>query len=58
MGKDEGLDWATNRKNPKANFTINSLPAENENLIACLTETKASHRIPKSYQHAMTTDPD
>ena len=27
-------------------------------IIACLTETKASHQIPRSYRHAMSTDPD
>jgi len=31
---------------------------EQDNYIACLTETKASHNIPHSYRHAMSTDPD
>ena len=34
------------------------LMIDQENIIACLTETKASHRIPRSYQHAMATDPE
>ena len=29
-----------------------------DQIIACLTETKASHHIPRSYRHAMSTDPD
>ena len=32
--------------------------ATDSNIIACLTKTKASHHIPRSYRHAMNTDPD
>jgi Reverse transcriptase (RNA-dependent DNA polymerase)/GAG-pre-integrase domain/gag-polypeptide of LTR copia-type len=57
-GKGEGEDWATNRKNPRANSAIDSFPADRENMEACLNETKASHNIPHSYKHAMATDPE
>jgi hypothetical protein len=39
-------------------MTINGLPDDHENVIACLNETRASHEIPRSYHHAMATDPD
>ena len=60
ISKDEGQEWATNDKRPQASLAINGfeLPLDQENFIACLTETKASHQIPRSYQHAMTTDPE
>lgn len=52
--KDEGKDWANDNRHPQASFAY-----ENEDFIACLlTETKALHHIPQSYQHAMSTDPD
>jgi len=49
-GRDEGKDWA--------NLTIDRLTNDHEDVIACLNETKASHNIPRSYRHAMATDPD
>ena len=56
--KGEGQDWATDRR-PRASSTIDWSTNECEDFIACLlTETKASHHIPRSYRHAMTTDPD
>jgi Reverse transcriptase (RNA-dependent DNA polymerase)/GAG-pre-integrase domain/gag-polypeptide of LTR copia-type len=63
VGKGEGQAWATNRKNPQANYTrlvereLES-DIDRNSVLACLTETKASHHIPRSYKHAMTTDPD
>jgi hypothetical protein len=51
MSKVDGLDWATNQKQPKAlsaadwSFT----QANRDNFIACLIDTKASHTIPRSY---------
>jgi hypothetical protein len=57
-GKDEGQDWATNRSHPKASSAIDWSSSEHEDVIACLAETKASHHIPRSYRHAITTDPD
>jgi hypothetical protein len=56
-GRGEGHDWATNRSRPQAHYVIRS-ETDNENILACLTETKASHRIPRSYKHAMATEPD
>jgi hypothetical protein len=47
MGRDEGQEWATDRQHPRAS-----------SVVACLTDTKASHNIPRSYRHAMSTDPD
>ena len=50
-GKDEGKDWAT--------IAIpGSYSEDHENIMACLTDTKASHHIPQSYKHAMATDPE
>ena len=59
-GRDEGQDWATNQRRPRASAASDwsSTQADDKNLIACLTETKASHSIPRSYQHAMSTDPE
>jgi hypothetical protein len=56
MGKAEGKEWATNHRNPQASSVIDW--TSDENIIACLTETKASHHISHSYRHAMATDPD
>ena len=71
MGRTEGQEWATDNEHPaalwvtnpnhsKALYTIDSLAiqADQEDFIACLTETKSSHNIPKSYRHAMATDPE
>ena len=56
VGKQEGQDWATDEQ-PKA-LSASDWTTTDEDIIACLTETKASHRIPRSYRHAMATDPD
>ena len=56
-GKEMGQDWATNSKNPRASFVID-YPEDEDNIIACLADTKSSHHIPRSYKHAMATDPD
>jgi hypothetical protein len=50
VGRNEGQDWA--------NVTISGLMDDHDDVIACLNETKASHNIPRSYRHAMATDPD
>ena len=55
-GRGEGQDWATNRRKPIASLAVNSL--DYYNIIACLTETKALHYIPRSYKHAMATNPE
>jgi len=52
MGKQKGEEWA------HAGITLTSLSHHQDDYIACLTETKASHNIPHSYRHAMATDPD
>ena len=50
-GKDKGKEWATI-------VVPGAYPEDYKDIIACLIETKASHHIPQSYQHAMVTDPD
>ena len=57
-GKGEGQDWATNRRRPIASLAVDSESLDYDNIIACLTETKASHYIPRSYRHAIATDPE
>ena len=70
MGRTDGQEWATDHTHPKGLWVTNpnhskalyatdplTIQADQEDLIACLTETKASHHIPKSYRHAMATDP-
>src|ERR1700678_1005050 len=49
-GRNEGQDWA--------NITINGLIDDHKDVIACLNDTKASHNIPRSYRHAMASDPE
>ena len=62
MSKEEGHNWATNSKLPKAMAVTDSdwmtTQADHDDIIACLVETKSSHNIPKSYKHAMATDPE
>jgi len=53
MGCHKGEEWTT-----QAGITLSSLSDTQDDYIACLAETKASHNIPRSYQHAMSTDPD
>jgi len=56
-GQAEGQEWATGRR-PQASPAIDGTSVEQSDYIACLSETKASHNIPRSYRHAMATDPD
>jgi hypothetical protein len=60
VSKGEGHDWATDRKRPQASPAIDwcEVPTDREDFAACLAETKASHNIPRSYRHAMSTDPE
>ena len=53
LGRLKGEEWTTHAKT-----TLASLSHDQDDYIACLTETKASHNIPHSYRHAMSTDPD
>ncbi len=53
MGCHKGEEWTTH-----AGITITFLSHDQDDYIACLAETKASHNIPHSYRHAMSTDPD
>ena len=56
-GHKEGQDWATD--DPKVSSTTISYPPEDRaNFIACFSDTKGIHYIPRSYKHAMSTDPD
>jgi hypothetical protein len=56
-GKEKGQDWATDVKYPRASITIDCYE-DYEDVTACLTDTKTSHHIPRSYKHAMATDPE
>ena len=59
-GRKEGLGWATGGR-PRASlvtYTLDRLSGDLDDFIACLADTKASHQIPHSYRHAITTDPD
>ena len=68
-GMIEGQDWATDHNRSKAMWVTNpnhskaltfdpfTVQKDQDDFIACLTDTKASHSIPKSYRHAMATDP-
>src|SRR6202522_3440217 len=60
MEKSKGNDWATDTKRPRATPAIDqpSDKYDNKDILACLTDTKASHFIPRSYRHAMSTDPE
>ena len=62
VGKEAGQEWAMDDRRPKASITVERFnPADNyldEDHIACLVETKISHNIPRSYKHAMATDPE
>ncbi len=53
MGRHKGEEWTT-----KARITTASLSDAQDDYFACLAETKASHSIPQSYRHAMSTNPD
>ncbi len=57
-GRDKGEEWTTNRRFPQAGLTFDRFLDDQDEYIACLVETKASHSIPRSYRHAMSTDPD
>ena len=57
--RDEGQDWANDHRRPQALAAIDWSITDHEDFIVCLlTETKASHHIPRSYQHAIATDLD
>jgi len=58
IGRQKDEEWTTNRRKPQAGSAFDQLSVEQDNYIACLAETKASHNIPHSYRHAMSTDPD
>jgi hypothetical protein len=56
-GKNDGQDWATDQRRPRASTTV-SISLDDKDFIACFTDTKVSRYIPRSYRHAMSTDPD
>ena len=57
--RGEGHDWATDCRNPRASCTIADWSTPDlDNIFACLTDSKVSHHIPRSYRHAISTDPD
>jgi hypothetical protein len=61
LSRQEGDNWATDRIRPRATSATDAfdlLSFELDDYIACLAETKASHSIPRSYHHAISSDPD
>ena len=58
MSRCEGQDWATGQQRPHASLALDLLNIELDNYVACMAETKASHSIPRSYHHTMSTNPD
>ncbi len=57
-GRDKGEECTTNQCFPHAGLTFDRFLDNQDKYIACLVETKVSHNIPRSYRHAMSTDPD
>ena len=55
IGRNDGQDWANDQRCPQASITLKSSP-DDYNFIMCITDTKASHHIPHSYQNAMSTN--
>jgi hypothetical protein len=58
LGRQTNEEWTTNRRLHHAGLTLDHSSVSEEDYITCLVETKASHNIPRSYRHAMSTDPD
>ena len=52
LGKEDGLDWATDDKAPRATLT-STIFDDRENVIACFSDTKGIHcqRTPQSTSH-------
>ena len=44
----------TDQRHPRASITID----DDHDYIVCFTDMKASHHIPRSYRHAMNSDPE
>ncbi len=53
IGRSKGEEWTT-----QAGLTLSTLSDDKDDYLACLVETKASHTIPLSYRHAMSTEPE
>ena len=53
-GKGMGKDWATNTQNPRASMVTDCL--EDNDILACLADTRSSHLIPHSYKYAIAMD--
>ena len=58
IGRGIGEEWANNERVPKVNAVIDQTPADQNDFLACITDTKASHYIPRSYKEAMKIDPE
>ena len=58
MSYREGQEWATEQHRPQVSLVFDRMSIELDDYVACMAETKASHHIPRSYRHAMSTDPD
>ncbi len=55
IGRQRGEEWTAQAR---LSLSSNSFSDAQDDYIACLMETRASHNIPRSYRHAMSTDPD
>jgi len=49
IGRHTGEEWTTNTQCSQAGMTLSSSSVNQDDYIACLVETKASHNIPHSY---------
>ena len=58
IGRGTGEDWANNGRVPKVNAVIDQTMEDQNDFTACITDTKASHYIPRSYKEAMKIDPE
>ena len=58
VGRTKGEAWTNIQDRPSGKLVLSQLLDAQDDYIACLAETKASHKIPHSYRHAMSTDPD
>ena len=58
LGRRKGEEWTNDRRQTHTRITIDELLDAQDDYVACLAETKASHNIPHSYRHAMSTDPE
>jgi hypothetical protein len=60
-GKEKKITYTRALHTPTLNANLISISAFDKaglTNIACMTDTKASHHIPRSYRHAILSDPE